>query len=108
MVSSVPVWQHRQRRSFVIISFCGVGNFNRLLNSVNFTRFQLSISDNFFTRKRMLIQQTEKMEGGLSDIEKRALRDIGEQSGAYYVIVLDHPSKLSNEEALLELKTTKQ
>ncbi len=63
---------------------------------------------NFFISKRMLIQQTEKLDGGLSDIEKRALRDIAEQSGTNYVIVLDHPNTLSNEEALLTLLHTKQ
>lgn len=69
---------------------------------------ELKVPTSIFTRKEMLIQQTEKVDGGLADIEKRALREIGEQSGALYVIIVEHATKLSIEEALIELKTVQQ
>ena len=55
-------------------------------------------------RLKILIQQIENVEGGLSDIEKRALRDLGEQSGAVFVKLVEHTRHLKNDEAFLELK----
>jgi hypothetical protein len=53
---------------------------------------------------KALIQQMEKLEGGLSNIEKRALRDLAELSGASYVKIIEHTQNLSNQEALMELE----
>ena len=81
-----------------------VANFNNITKLVISMLRELGISTSFFSTKKILIQQMEKQDGGLSDIEKRALRDVGEQVGARFVILIDHPNKLSSEEALLELK----
>jgi actin-like ATPase involved in cell morphogenesis len=52
---------------------------------------------------KVIVQQMEKLEGGLAEIEKRAMRDLAEQAGASIVIIVDHDRKLSDQEALLEL-----
>lgn len=49
---------------------------------------------------KMVIQQTEALAGGLTDVEARALRDLGEQAGAAEVIVVEHNRALSADEAL--------
>ena len=81
-----------------------VANFNNITNLVISMLRELGISTSFFSTKKILIQQMEKQDGGLSDIEKRALRDVGEQAGAKFVTIIDHPNRLSTEKALLELK----
>ncbi len=81
-----------------------VANFNNITSLIISMLRELGISTSFFSTKKILIQQMEKQDGGLSDIEKRALRDAAEQAGARFVILIDHPNKLSSEEALLELK----
>jgi hypothetical protein len=53
---------------------------------------------------KVAIQQIEKLEGGLAEIEKRAMRDLAEQAGASIVVIIDHDRKLSDQEALLELE----
>lgn len=50
---------------------------------------------------KVIIQQIEKVDGGLAEIEKRAMRDLAELAGASIVLIIDHDRKLSNEEALL-------
>ncbi len=65
---------------------------------------ELGMRRNFFLRRKIVIQQMEKMDGGLSDIEKGALQDLAEQAGAYFVIVLEHTDSLSIEQARLKLK----
>lgn len=52
------------------------------------------------------VQQMEKPEDGLSEIERRALRDMTEQAGGVSVKIVEHNRNLSNEEALEELKST--
>lgn len=54
---------------------------------------------------RILIHQLDKIEGGLSQIEKRALRDIGEQVGGSYVIIYEGEKPLSIEEARIEIQS---
>ena len=58
----------------------------------------------FPRQTKILIQQVESVEGGLSEIEKRALRDLGEMAGGTPVILIDHFQTLSNIEAMLKLK----
>jgi actin-like ATPase involved in cell morphogenesis len=55
-------------------------------------------------QKSIVIQQVESVEGGLSQIEKRALRDLGEQAGGMPVILIDHFRALSVDEAIQELQ----
>jgi hypothetical protein len=43
------------------------------------------------------------MADGLTEIERRALRDLGEQAGGTSVTLVEQFVKLSNEEALLRL-----
>lgn len=42
----------------------------------------------------------EDTQGGLTDIEKRALRDLAENAGVGVVYIIDGEKRLSNEEAL--------
>lgn len=53
----------------------------------------------FSAERRMLVQQMEDLEGGPSQIEERALRDIGEMAGVGYVILKVASKELSMEEA---------
>ena len=65
------------------------------------------IIDSFKTSKNIfknqyeiLMQQMEEFEDGISEIEKRAYRDLAEQAGAIKVYLVLHCRKLNNEEAL--------
>ena len=53
-----------------------------------------------FVALKVVIQQMEGAEGGLSDIEKRAIRDLAEMAGANKVYIFEGEQKLSNAEAL--------
>lgn len=53
-----------------------------------------------FLALKVVIQQLEGAEDGLSDIEKRALRDIAEMAGAKKVYIVEGEQKLSIREAL--------
>src|SRR5690349_22058283 len=53
-----------------------------------------------FSSLKVVIQQLEGAEGGLSDIEKRALRDLAEMAGARKVYIVEGEQKLSIAEAL--------
>lgn len=58
----------------------------------------------FPRQTKILIQQVESVEGELSQIEKRALRDLGEMAGGTPVILIDHFRPLSDTEASLMLQ----
>lgn len=60
---------------------------------------ELGLKRSFFALKAV-IQQTEDTNGGLTDIEKRALRDLAENAGVNKVYIADAEWPLSNEEAL--------
>ncbi len=51
-------------------------------------------------KTRGVIQQMEDTQGGLTDIEKRALRDLAENAGVGVVYINDGEQRLTNEEAL--------
>jgi actin-like ATPase involved in cell morphogenesis len=53
-----------------------------------------------FSSLKVAIQQMEGAEGGLSDIEKRAFRDIAEMAGARKVYIIEGEQRLSIAEAL--------
>jgi actin-like ATPase involved in cell morphogenesis len=55
----------------------------------------------FPRQTKILIQQVVSVEGGLSEIEKRALRDLGEMAGGTRVILVDHFRQLDISEANL-------
>ena len=49
---------------------------------------------------KAVIQQMEDTDGGLTDIEKRALRDLAEKAGVGKVYIVDGERRLSTSEAL--------
>lgn len=51
----------------------------------------------------ILMQQLEGTEGGLSDLEKRALRDLGELVGGKKIFIVEHSNSLTTPEALATL-----
>jgi hypothetical protein len=52
---------------------------------------------------KVVIQQMEGTEGGLSDIEKRALRDVGELTGAKKVYLEEGERELTMDEAITRI-----
>ena len=60
---------------------------------------ELGLKRSFFALKAV-IQQTEDTNGGLTDIEKRALRDLAENAGVNKVYIASEERPLSYEEAL--------
>ena len=59
----------------------------------------------FFQRSlKVVIQPMEDFEGGLSESEKRILRDIGEQIGGVHVVLVENTRPLSEAEALSKLQ----
>ena len=52
------------------------------------------------------IQQMEQLEGGLSQIEQRALEDLVEHAGAKEVTVIDHGRALTEKEVMRELENS--
>lgn len=55
---------------------------------------------------KVLIQQMKEFEGGLSETEKRALRDLGEQAGGKSVYIINRTKMMNDEEiqGFLKLK----
>jgi len=47
---------------------------------------------------KVLIQQMKELEGGLSETEKRTLRDFAEQAGARSVYIINRTSSMTAEE----------
>lgn len=81
-----------------------------LANFENAQRLILSMLDNWITQKlfvqqrfHTVIQQMEKLEDGLSQVERRALIELSEFAGAKKVAVIEHSRKLTHNEALSEL-----
>lgn len=54
----------------------------------------------FSPHLKILIQQMERIEGGLSSVERRALVDSCEHAGAIFVKLVEHDRPLSIAEAL--------
>ena len=83
-----------------------VGNFNNAYTTVLTALEELGVRRNLFgTNFKVIIQQLEGTEGGLSDIEKRALRDIGEMVGGKKILIVEHSRPMTINEALLELES---
>jgi hypothetical protein len=82
-----------------------VGKFNMAENTIKSAFQKLNIKRGLFPPSmKVLIQQMEGIEGGFSDIEKRALRDLAEQVGANTVYLAEHTNRLSQDDALTILK----
>jgi hypothetical protein len=60
---------------------------------------QLNLKHSFLKTKAV-IQQMEDTVGGLTDIEKRALRDLAEIAGVAEVYIVDGKQRLTRDEAL--------
>jgi len=82
-----------------------VGNFNYANEAIKSVLNELRLKPTFLgAGLNIIIQQLEGIEGGLSDIEKRALRDLGEMAGGRKVFIIEHSQRLSMDEALQELE----
>lgn len=82
-----------------------VSNFNNAENTIKSCLKELGIRTGLFSRPlSVLMQQTEGTEGGLSDIERRALRDLGEMAGGKRVAISEDIKQFSVDEALAVLK----
>jgi hypothetical protein len=82
-----------------------VSNFNNANKTIKSCLKELEIRNGIFSRPIIiLMQQTEGTEGGLSDIERRALRDLAEMAGGKKVFISENTHPLSVNEALSVLK----
>jgi hypothetical protein len=82
-----------------------VSNFNNANETIKAALNELNIKNTLFSRPlNILIQQTEGIEGGLSDIEKRALRDLAEIAGGKKVFISENPQSLSISEAIKQIQ----
>lgn len=82
-----------------------VSNFNNANETIKAALNELNIKNTLFSRPlNILIQQTEGIEGGLSDIEKRALRDLAEIAGGKKVFISENPQPLSISEAIMQIQ----
>lgn len=80
-----------------------VSNFNNANETIKSVLLELGLRRSFF-RVKILMHQLEGLEGGLSEIEKRALRDLAEMAGANKVQILEQSETISIELALEYLK----
>lgn len=84
-----------------------VSNFNNAQEAIAATLGDLGIKQALFSRPLIiLIHQMEGIEGGLSDIEKRALRDLAETVGGRKVFIYEDTRELKLSEALSHLGLT--
>jgi hypothetical protein len=83
-----------------------IGSFNHADATVRAAVKELGVKQTF-SRIKILIQQTEGTEGGMSDIEKRALRYLAELAGANKVLLVDHERTIPIHEALHLIETEK-
>lgn len=82
-----------------------VSSFNPANETIQSALEKLGLKGrSFLSKMNILIQQLEGLEGGLSDIEKRALRDLAEMAGANKVFILEQSEPVSTEIALDTLK----
>lgn len=82
-----------------------VSNFKNANETIQSALLELGIRRSFFQSPlKILIHQLEGLEGGLSDIEKRALRDLAEMAGANKVQIIEQLEPLSVELALMNLR----
>ena len=81
-----------------------VSSFNPVNETIQSALEELGATSTFLSKFNILIQQLEGIEGGLSDIEKRALRDLAEMAGANKVVILEQTEPLSTEVAIETLK----
>lgn len=76
-----------------------LGTFQSAADTIQRALKDLGMKSSFSTIK-MIVHQMEGTEGGLSDIEKRGLRDVAEISGAKIVHLVEQERALTSDEAL--------
>ena len=81
-----------------------VSSFNPANQTIQSALEELGATSTFLSKFNILIQQLEGLEGGLSDIEKRALRDLAEMAGANKVFILEQAEPVTMEIGLDMLK----
>jgi hypothetical protein len=82
-----------------------IGSFDNANATIALALNELGIGRTFLQSKlKVLIQQLEGIEGGLNDLERRALIDLAEMTGAKKIVLLEHIERLSIEDALTRLK----
>lgn len=78
-----------------------IADFNKAEALIRNIIHELLPRKGIFPRQfKMLIQQVESIGGDLAEIEKRAMRDLGEMAGATVVILINHFRPLNNTEAI--------
>lgn len=86
-----------------------VGSFRYAQETIQAVLLDLQLTKKWFKPSfTVLIQQLEGTEGGLSDIEVRALRDLGEQAGGLKVFVMGDDKALTNDAAMQYVQTQKR
>jgi hypothetical protein len=81
-----------------------VGKFYKSDKTITAALSELKIGGGLFPPTlKILIQQMEGLEGGLSDVEKRALQDLAELVGGKTVNIVEHSRRLADYEAIDEL-----
>ena len=82
-----------------------MAHFNYAESLIRSTLKEMNFSKSLFPPVlKMLIQQVEPVEEGLTEIEKRAYRDLAEQAGAVKAYLVEHFRPLSDHDALEEFK----
>lgn len=82
-----------------------VANFYHAEQLIRSVLKELLVTNSFLQPSlNIVIQQMEKLEGGLSDIERRALLDLGEHVGGRNVKVIEDSRELTTAQALSELQ----
>ncbi|HWJ30124.1 MAG TPA: hypothetical protein VNS32_26545 [Flavisolibacter sp.] len=76
-----------------------LNNFNTADQTIRSALKDLGMKKRFSGLK-IVIQQMEGAEGGLSDIEKRAMRDLAETAGANKVYLVEHERPITTSEAI--------
>lgn len=81
-----------------------VSRFDKATATILSAFEDLGLKGGFFRPlTKVLVQQLEGIEGGLADIEKRALRDLAEMTGANKVFILEETEPVTKELALTYL-----
>jgi hypothetical protein len=84
-----------------------VSNFNNANETIKAALKDLRIRTGFLSPlQKVLVQQLEGLEEGLSDVEKRGLRDLAEMAGARKVFLLEKEQPLSADAAREYLKNS--
>ncbi len=83
-----------------------IADFNNVELLIRETINEFETSKGFFNKSfHAIMQQMEAFEDGVSEIEKRAMRDLAEQAGAVDVYLILDTKKLTYQDAFIKLKS---